>query len=181
MASEIEKNKSVTAPHEYLTEYWWHIILVTVHILPIPCVIRLLSSACFCTLYAHTYLTLLIYIAGDFVYYTSVSDIVWRWFCMPAITLLYTMYINLMSDYFYWFEFVRDCTLHFLVITFFKEALEFIDIISLISRSRPALLQHCKLAWWRPGNETISIMYTCEPSWVKACVALQLSLCSMRK
>ena len=103
---------------------------------------------------------------------------------MPTITLLYTMYINLMSDYFYWFEFARDCTLHFLVITFFsKEALEFIDITSLIPRPRPAaaLLQHCKLGWWGPGNETISIMYTCEPSWAKACVAFQLSLCSMRK
>ena len=38
------------------------------------------------------------------------------------------------------------------------------------------VLQHSNLAWWGPGNETISIMYTCEPSWAKACVALQLSL-----
>ena len=43
---------------------------------------------------------------------------------MPAITILYTMYVNLMSDYFYfyWLEFVRDCTSHFLVITFFQRS-----------------------------------------------------------
>ena len=73
IASEIEKNKLVTAPHEYLS-----IDGVLYYLLSIPCVIRLLNSTCFYTLYAHTYLTLLIYIAGDFVHYTSVSDIVCR-------------------------------------------------------------------------------------------------------
>ena len=60
IASEIEKNKLVTVSHKCLTSY----------------VTRLHNSTCFCALYAHTYLTLLIYIAGDFVHFTSVSDTV---------------------------------------------------------------------------------------------------------
>ena len=52
----------------------------------------MLNSAWFYTLYGHTYLTLLIYTAGDFVHFTSVSDIVFGEFCTLGITILYNVY-----------------------------------------------------------------------------------------
>ena len=139
-------------------------------------VTRLHNSTCFCALYAHTYLTLLIYIAGDFVHFTSVSDTVW-WSCMPAISYntLHSV-INLMSDCFYWFKFAWDCTLHFVVITLFPKQYSSSLVLSASFPGPTHLfLQHSKLAWWGPGNKTISIMYTCEPSWAM-CATSTVSL-----
>ena len=72
----------------------------------------------------------------------------------------------------FWFIFVSDCTLHFVVIRFFKEALKFIDILSLIPRPHPpfvAVLQ-ASLVWtWEWDYK---FMYTCQPVWAKACVGL---------
>ena len=59
---------------------------------------------------------------------------------------------------------------------FFKEVLEFIDIISLIPRPRSpcvAVLQ-ASLVWtWEWDYK---FMYTCQPVWAKACVALRTTV-----
>ena len=111
----------------------------------------------------HIYLTLLIYIAGDFVHFTSVSD--------TCLLLHYftQCILSPTSEWFYRFEFVCDCTSHFAVIIFFQKK-HSSSLILLASFPGPfqLMLQHCKLAWWGPGNEAISTMYTCEPSWAKA-------------
>ena len=71
-----------------------------------------------------------------------------------------------------WLIFWSDCTLHFVVIRFFKEALKFIDIISLIPRPRSpfvAVLQASLVGTWEWDYK---FMYTCQPVWAKACVGL---------
>ena len=109
-----------------------------------------------------------------FLLHNVTSD--YWWFCTCPCSYLTQMCAFIHPHK--WFE--CDCTLHFVdLITFFYSS----SLIFSASFPVPGhlVLQHCKLAWWGPGNETINIMYTCEPSWAKACVALQLSLCSMRK
>ena len=71
-----------------------------------------------------------------------------------------------------WLIFWSDCTLHFVVIRFFKEALKFIDIFSLIPRTRSpfvAVLQASLVGTWEWDYK---FMYTCQPVWAKARVGL---------
>jgi len=71
-----------------------------------------------------------------------------------------------------WLIFWSDCTLHFVVIRFFKEALMFIDIISLIPRpcSPSVAVLQASLVWtWEWDYK---FMYTRQPVWAKACVGL---------